>query len=134
MAQSITIELEGVLSGTPSPLSAFSSSLAQLLPINFCDVYSAGKVTVLSNVSGSSGSPYPIPFEAITKARVIAIRVLAGTTINLRITTALGLAVLPVSDEFILRVRNPGDEVLSLAIDSTSQLVDVAYLIAGDVT
>lgn len=134
MAQSCPIELTGVLSGTPAFCSAFSSSLQELLPLNFCDVYASLKSTVLSGITGSAGAPVPIPFESITKARVIAVRVVAGTTINLRITTAQGLAIIPVSDLFLLRARNPGDEVLSISIDSSSQQVDVAYLIAGDIS
>ena len=133
--QSNQIQLTGVLTGTPANTGYFSASLVDLLQLNFCDCYACLVNRVESEIVSSSGSPFALPFGTMTKARVVAIRLLAGVTINVTITTtAKGAATFPVSDLYVHRVRNPGDEILSITIDTSSQACDVAYLLAGDVS
>lgn len=133
MSQQIQIKLDGVLSGTPSAFSWGASGIQDLLPIGFCTVCAGKQNDTLSALVSSSSSLFSVPFGTITKARVLAFKVLAGTTITLHVTTAKGTAILPVSDEFLLLLKNPGDEATSISIDTNSQQVDVAYLVAGDI-
>ncbi len=131
MSQANRIELQGVLTGGPAAASFFSSTLLELLPLNFCDVYASEKHGVIT-VNSTDLAPFVLPFEGITKARVIAVRILAGLSLKLLMTTGLGVNAVPVSDLFFLRVRNPGDEVTAISIVTAAQPVDIAYLIAGD--
>lgn len=132
MAQ-LQIELTGVLTGTPGSASYFASGLQDLLPVSFCQVCAGKQNDVLSGLVSSAGSPFSVPFGTITKARVIVFKLLAGATMAVTITTGKGPATLPVSDELVLLVKNPGDEVTAITIDTGSQSVDLAYLVAGDI-
>jgi hypothetical protein len=136
VSQSNQVQLQGILTGGPAAPSFYSGTLMELLPVSFCDCYTGLESGVLSNLLSGGGSPPPfvLSFGTITKARVIAFRLLAGLTVTVTLTTALGPATFNVSDQFLLRVRNPGDEVTAISINTNSQTVDLAYLIAGDVS
>lgn len=136
MSQSNQIQLQGILTGGPAAPSFCSGTLSELLPVSFCDTYAGLESGILSNLISGGGSPPPfvLSLGTITKARVIAFRILAGLTMTVSLTTALGVATFNVSDEFILRVRNPGDEVTAISINTNSQAVDLVYLISGDVS
>lgn len=134
MSQANQVQLQGVLTGGPNVSGFSSGTLMELLPVSFCDTLAAIKNGILSNLISSDVSPFTLPFDTIVAARVIAFRLLAGATVKLNIRTALGVASLQISDQFLLRVRNPGDEVLGITISTNAQSVDLAYLVAGDVT
>ncbi len=134
MSQAIGVQLQGVLVGGPAASGLYSCGLTEVLPIAFCDTYTGQQDGTLSNLVSSDVSPYAVPFGTVTKARVIAFKLLAGATFKLNIVTALGTATIPVSDQFLLRVRNPGDEVLSMSISTGSQACDIAYAVFGDVS
>lgn len=133
MSQANRIELQGVLTGGPAAPSYFSSTLAELLPLNFCDVYASEKHGIIT-INSTDLAPFVLPFEGITKCRLMAFRILAGLTMKIRLTSALGVNFVPCSDLFFLRVRNPDDEITALALITAAQSVDVAYMIAGDVS
>lgn len=132
MAQSTRVELQGVLTGAPSSPSFYSGTLQELLPVSFCDVYTAIKNGVIT-VNSTDGVPFILPFENILKGRIFALRLLAGLTCKVILTSGLGDAAFNVSDQFLLRVRNPGDEFTAIKIVTAAQQVDLAYLLAGDV-
>lgn len=137
MSQSNLVQLNGILTAGPSALAFGSCSLREIFPVSFCDVYAGLQGAVESNlISTDSGSPGPftLPMGTITKGRVLALRVLAGLTVKVFITTGLGVAVFNVSDQLLLRCRNPGDEFTQVQISTSAQAVDLGWLIAGDVS
>jgi len=131
VSQANRIELQGVLTGGPAGASYFSSTLQELLPLNFCDVYASEKHGIIT-VNSTDLAPFVLPFEGITKGRVIAFKILAGLSMKIAMTTGLGVNNVPCSDLFFLRARNPGDEVTAISLITAAQPVDIAYLIAGD--
>lgn len=130
MAQSSTVNLTGVLTSQPASPSFFSCSAQELLPVSFCATYGSAKGGGIS-VASTDSVPFSLPFEGITKARVFAMRLMSGATMKLKITTALGVATLPCSDEFVLHNPNPGDEILSIQLIGTG---DILYALVGDVS
>lgn len=131
MSQSNYIQLQGVLTGGPASPSYYSSTLAELLPLNFCDVY-ASETHGIITVNSTDLAPFVLPFQGITKGRLMAFRILAGLTMKILMTTALGVNAVPCSDLFLLRARNPDDEVTAISLVTGAQAVDVAYMLAGD--
>lgn len=129
MAQSTQVELQGVINATPSLPSAYCGTAQQLLPLSFCATYGASKGGVIP-VASSDGSPFNLPLEGINKVRMFAIRLASGATMKVRITTALGVANVPVSGQFLFHSPAPGDEITAIALIGTG---DVTYAIAGDV-
>lgn len=134
MSQANQVRLDGILSGGPSGLSYYSSTLQELLPVSFCDSYAGFGSKVESNLVSSDVSPFTIPLGTITKCRIFALRLLAGVTVKVNITTGLGVATFNVSDQLLLRCRNPGDEITAITLSTGSQTVDLAWLVAGDVS
>lgn len=129
MAQAATLLVVGVVTAQPSTASIFACTLQELLPLNTSAVYESVKGTVIS-VASTDLAPFNVPFEGITKGRFFALRLAAGATMKVKVTTALGVAVFPVSDLFLLHVPNPGDEVTAIQLVGTG---DVAYCLAGDI-
>lgn len=134
MSQSNLVKLDGVLTAGPSGLSFGSCSLREIFPISFCDCYAGLQGAVESNLVSSDGSPFTLPMGTITKGRVLALRILAGLTVKVIVTTGLGVAILPMSDQLLLRCRNPGDEFTQVQISTSAQAVDLGWLISGDVS
>jgi hypothetical protein len=137
VSQSNLVQLNGVLTAGPSGLSFGSCSLREIFPVSFCDCYAGLQGAVESNlISTDSGSPglFTLPMGTITKGRVLALRILAGLTVKVFYTTGLGVAIFPVSDQFLIRARNPGDEFTRVQISTNGQAVDLGWLISGDVS
>jgi hypothetical protein len=130
VAQSTTLQLVGVLHAQPAPASLYSQTLQELLPLSFSAVYGAVKGGVIP-VASTDLAPFTLPLEGIVKGRVFAMRLMSGATMKLRITTALGTAVLNVSGQFLLHAPATGDQFTAIQLVGTG---DVAYAIAGDVT
>lgn len=129
MAQAATIKVIGAVTAQPQTASIYSCTLQELLPLQSEAVYEASRGTVTS-VASTDLAPFSVPFEGITKGRLFALRLLAGVTMKVKVTTALGVATFPVSDLFLLHVPNPGDEVTAIQLVGTG---DVAYALAGDI-
>lgn len=134
MSQSNLVQLSGVLTAGPSGLSFGSCSLREIFPVSFCDCYAGLQGAVESNLISTDGAPFTLPMGTITKGRVLALRVLAGLTVKVFYRTALGVATFPVSDQFLIRARNPGDEFTQVQISTGAQAVDLGWLISGDVS
>ena len=128
MAQSTTLELRGVLTATPALPAAYGSSVQELLPLDFCATYGGAKSGAIP-VAGTDPSPQAIPLEGLVKVRAFAMRLASGQSMKLRITTALGVAVIPVSGQFLWHCPAPGDEATAIALVGTG---DVVYALAGD--
>lgn len=129
MAQAATIQVVGAVTSQPQTASFYSCTLQQLMPLELCAVYESVKGNILS-IAGTDLAPFDLPFEGITKGRFLAIRLLSGATLKAKITTALGVATIPVSDLFLIHLLNPGDEVTAVQLIGT---VDLSYVLAGDV-
>jgi hypothetical protein len=133
VAQSNQVQLQGILTAGPAAPGYGSGTLSEILPVSFCDTYQVIKNNVRT-INAANGSPLAIPLEGIVKCRIIALRILAGLTVQVTLTTGAGVAVFNVSDQFLLRVRNPGDEVTAISIGTNSQDCDIALLLAGDIS
>jgi hypothetical protein len=136
VAQSQVIQLLGAVTAQPAAPSFGSCSSQELLSLNLCQTYGAafgGSVTV----AGTTGSPGPLNLQGITKVRFFAIRLLSGATIQVKITTGLGVAIIPVSNLWTWSSPNPGDEITAIAFvtgGGAGGTQDIAYAIAGDVS
>lgn len=131
MAQSNVITVAGVVRGSPATSALFTpTAFEPFLDLALEATYGSVKATQRS-VNVDAAHPEALPLEGITKARFLAFRLLSGSTMQIWLTTALGVAKIPVSDEFVLHVPNPGDEVTAIQLVGTA---DFSYLIAGDVT
>lgn len=134
MAQSNVVRVTGVATVDPASSALFTpSSLSQFLSLNLEVTYGSAKGMERST-AGTVGSPDTLPFEGITKARFLAIRALSGVTIQVWITTALGIAKIPVSDELVWHAPNPGDEATLIQLALAGGSADFQYVLAGDVT
>lgn len=100
------------------------------MPVSFCAVYQSAKGGNIS-VASTDPSPYTLPLEGILKVRVFGLRLLSGATMKVKITTALGVATFPCSDELVIHSPNPGDEITAIQLIGTG---DILYAIAGDVS
>lgn len=129
MAQSAQVKVTGVATASPATSSNYSCTLQALLPLDVCAVYQASKGMELS-IDAIDAAPFTLPFEGITKGRFLGIRLRAGNSMKVLITTALGVAPLPLSDLIMWHAPNAGDEATAIQIVGTG---DVAYLFAGDV-
>lgn len=130
MAQSAQVQVTGVARAAPATSSLYSCTLQALLPLDVCAVYQASKGMELS-IDSTDLAPFVLPFEGITKGRFFGVRLRAGASMKVIITTALGPAPLPLSDLILWHAPNDGDEATAIQIVGTG---DLAYLFAGDVS
>lgn len=129
MAQSAQIKVTGVVTTAPATSSFFSCTLQELLNLSLCAVYESAKGAGVS-ISSTDLAPYSVPFEGITKGRFFAVRVLSGVSMKVLVTTALGVATLPLSDLHMIHNPNDGDQITAIQIVGIG---DLAYALAGDV-
>lgn len=131
MAQSNVLGVVGAVSIAPASSALFTpASLQQFLSLNLDATYGAAKGMERS-VAVLAASPETLPLEGITKLRFLALRVLSGATMQVWLTTALGVAKIPVSDALLWHAPNPGDEATLVQIVGTA---DFQYVLAGDLT
>lgn len=130
MGQSSQICVVGAVTAQPLTASAYSCTFQGFLPLDIAAVYEASKGAVIS-VASTDPSPFTLPFEGIVKGRFFALRLLSGATMKVLITTALGVATIPVSNLHLIHNPNPGDEITAIRLVGTG---DVAYCLAGDLT
>lgn len=103
----------------------------ELLNTSFTGTYGSSKSARPTINGATDGAPFILPFETITKVRVIVMRVRGGT-IRLKLTSAAGTdQVIPVSELLVWTSPNAGDEVTAIKIVGTA---DVEYILAGDVS
>ena len=134
MAQSNVVRVTGAVTADPSSSALFTpSSLQQFLGLDLEATYGSAK-GMERTTAATVGAPEDLPLEGITKARFLAIRLLSGSSLQVWITTALGVAKLPVSDEFVWHAPNPGDEATRIQLAQTGTSVDFQYVLAGDLT
>jgi hypothetical protein len=134
VAQSNVVTVTGAATVDPASSALFvPSSLSQFLSLNLEVTYGSAK-GMERTTTGTVGSPDTLPLEGITKARFLAIRLLSGASLQVWITTALGLAKIPVSDEFVWHAPNPGDEATLIQLAQAGSSVDFQYVLAGDLT
>lgn len=129
--QSAGIEITGVISARPASTAFGACTLQELLPLNTRAVYASGKGASISVSATSPSPPFVLPLEGIVAVRLFAMRLLSGDSIRVTITTPVGTATFPVSDEFVLHNVNPGDEITAISFVGSAE---IAYAIAGDVT
>lgn len=129
MAQSVSLQVIGAVTATPSTVAAYSCTLQQLLPLSLSAVYESSKANIIS-VDSTDLAPFSIPFENIIKGRLFGMRLLSGATMKLLVTTALGVFTIPVSDLQLIHNPTDGDEFTAIKLVGTG---DVAYCLAGDV-
>lgn len=132
MAQSNVVRVTGAVTADPASSALFTpSTLSQFLGLDLEVTYGSAKGMERTTV-GTVGAPDALPLEGIVKARFLAIRLLSGSSLQVWITTALGLAKIPVSDEFVWHAPNPGDEATLIQLAQTGASVDFLYVLAGD--
>lgn len=130
MAQATPIQLTGVLTARPADPSFGSCSLLELLPLTFCASYSSAKSGAPS-IASTDVAPFTVPLEGITKVRMFALRVRSGIGLKVLLTTALGVAAFPVSDEYLFHNPTVGSEATQIQLVGTG---DVLYALAGDLS
>lgn len=130
MAQSSQIKVVGAVTAAPATSSLYSCTLQELLSLDACAVYQSSKGNVLT-IASTDMAPFTIPFEAITKGRFFAARILAGASMKVLMTTGLGVAPLPLSDLLLIHNPNEGDQFTQIQVVGTG---DFAYALAGDLT
>lgn len=129
MALPAIITHTGMLNGSPAA-SAGTPSLQSILNTSFSATYQSSKSGRPGIVSATDLSPFIIPFETINKVRALAVKVVGGGSVRVKITTAYGTdQVIPVSGLLIWHCPNAGDEITSIKLVGTA---DIEYLIAGD--
>jgi len=128
LSQPTMVKVTGAIASAPSGASIFSSSLQEFLGLNFTYTYGAKKSGDIS-VNSTDMSPFSIPFEGILKGRIFAMRLISGGTMKVLLTTALGVAALPISDELLIHSPNPGDQFTAIQLVGSG---DVRYFMAGD--
>lgn len=114
----------------PAAGSLYSSSLQEFLALSTQATYGAAKGGAVS-VSSTDMAPFNVPFEGVLKGRMFGIGLQSGQTLKVKITTALGVAILPVSDKLFLHAPTAGDEFTAIALVGNA---DVNYFLAGDVS
>lgn len=122
--------MTGAIASAPSTASLYSTSLQEFLGLNFQATYGATKAGMISIAATDPLNPFVLSLEGIVAGRVFGMRLISGDTMQVKITTALGVASVPVSDELVIHSPNPGDEFTAIAFVGTG---DVRYFIAGDV-
>ena len=130
MAQPTQIVVTGAVASAPSTASLYSTSLQEFLGLNFQATYGATKSGMIS-VASTDLSPFNLSLEGILAGRVFGMRLISGDTMKVLITTALGVATIPVSDECLLHSPNPGDQFTAIQFVGIG---DVRYFVAGDVS
>lgn len=131
MAIPAIIVHNGALAGSPST-GGDALALQEILNTSFQGTYGSSKSARPGIVNATDLAPYTIPLETITKVRMIAIRLQAGATIKVRLTSAVGTdQSFNVSGLFLWQGQNAGDEVTAIKLVGNADLV---YAIAGDVS
>lgn len=131
MAIPATVSHIGTLSGSPAQGSIGSPSLQEIINTSFSGTYGSSKSARPSIVGATDGVPFVLPFETITKVRVLVIQVRSGS-IKVKCTSAAGaLQALLVSSFLLVHAPNPGDEITAIQLVGTA---DIEYFIAGDTT
>jgi len=105
------------------------SGITSQLPLDFCESYAMSKTARPDIVLATDLAPYVVPFETITKARVLVLRVWGGS-ITAKLTSAAGIKqAFNVSKLLVWHSPNAGDELTALELVGTAE---VEYLLAGD--
>ena len=118
-----------MLNGSPSA-SAGSPCLQEILNTSFSATYQSSKSGRPGIVGATDLVPFDLDFETINKVRAVAIRVVGGGSVRVKITTAYGTdQVIPVSGLLLWHCPNAGDEITSIKIVGNA---DLEYVIAGD--
>lgn len=129
MAIPALITHTGMLNGSPAA-SAGTPCLQEILNTSFSATYQSSKSGRPGIVNATDLSPFVIPFETIVKVRAMAIKVVGGGSVRVKVSTAFGTdQVIPVSGILLWHCPNAGDEITSIKLIGTA---DIEYVIAGD--
>lgn len=129
MALPATIVHNGALAGSPATGSD-ALALQEILNTSFAGTFGSSKSARPGIIAATDLAPYVVPLETITKVRVIALKLQAGATIKIRLTSAAGTdQSINVSGLFLWIGQNAGDEVTAIKLVGNA---DVVYAIAGD--
>ncbi len=130
MAQAVTIWHNGAVSGQPA-IVPNGPSLSDNLNTSFSATYSASKSSRLSVVGATDIAPYVVALDTITKVRFLALRVLNGPSIKLKLTSPAGADQAQSGTFFLWHSPNSGDEITAIKLVGTA---DIEIMIAGDTT
>lgn len=125
---SFTVATAGTVQTDPSPSSSADGSALLSASMNLAssDVFDAsfaGNIPIAGTLVFALG--------AVAKVRYVSIRSVDGVSLTLTIVSGRGTAVIPVSDLFLVRAKNAGDEISAVSVAGTGR---VEYVIAGNKT
>lgn len=125
-AMPFTVTTSGSIQADPSASSNVDGSalLSQSIDLSSTETY-----------DGLFGGNMPIAgtfipqLGAISKVRHLTLRAVDGQSLTVTVVSGRGTGVLPVSDVLVLKAKNPGDEISSIAISGIGR---IEYIIAGN--
>ncbi len=128
MGQPVTLQINGAVTATPIGVPA-GLSLYDSLRLFLQATYSGAK-SGRPTISAGTDTPFVIPFEGISRCRILAMRI-SGQSMVVHITTPNGGArqAIPTSDILVIHAPNGGDEITAIDVTGTGT---INYIIAGD--
>lgn len=126
-AMSFTVSLAGSVQASPASITDTTGILAQSIDLGSTETFDA----VFAGSIPIAGTFVPA-LGAITKIRYVVLRAVDGESLVASITWAGGANQrVPISDVFVLKARNTGDELTAISISGTGR---IEYIIAGTKT
>lgn len=125
------LAMSGQIGSDPSnPLSP-SAALMKNIDLSFRQSYDAVFGDGIP-IASTDLAPFVPALGAVVAVRAIAIRACDGQSLTVLLTSQKGIdQALPVSDLFIVRAQNSGDEFTAIKIVGSG---GIEYLIAGNKT
>lgn len=126
------VYVDGALRAGPVVPQPGGPSLQDVASLAVRASYGSTKTARPSIINATLLAPYVVPLDTITKVRLLFVRVVTGNSIKLLLTTPNGGAdqVVPVSDQILIHVPNPGDEITAVKVVGSA---DLNVFLAGDV-
>jgi len=133
MGQPCIVAHTGALNGSPSSGPLSGPSLVELLNTSFTETYNARGSGAPTVVGATDMAPFVLDLAnfTITKVRMFALKVNAGTIV-VKVTSAKGTdQAVPVSKLWLWDAPFAGDEITAIKFVGTA---DLEFVIAGDVS
>ena len=127
---SYNVSMSGTVGNTPTPVTD-AAALMQSLDLAFKATYDAAYAGS-GSINGTSEAPFiPTLGQQITAYRAFAIRAVDGQSLLVKLSSGPGGAdqVIPVSDLFLVRAQNAGDQFTVIKVIGQGR---IEYLIAGN--
>jgi hypothetical protein len=127
----VTVDLSGSVVVQPAVGSSTFPTSNDTLTLGVKRTYTREFGGIIA-VTGTDGTPQPLPFGSITKVKFVALRVTGGK-VKFRITTADGAAqILPVTGTLVIDNPDSGSEITALTMAVVSAGPQVEYTLAGE--